>query len=184
MTLWTIDKAKQWYANQPWLVGCNFIPSTAINQLEMWQADTFDPETIDRELGWAADIGFNVVRTYLHDLVWEADPEGFNNRIDRFLAIANRYGIRPMLVIFDDCWNPNPQPGKQPVPKPGVHNSGWMRSPGKKIVKDPSQWDRLESYVTDILTRFRDDDRILMWDLFLIYIKCFCRPICGNQQEI
>ena len=130
MTRWTIYKAKDWYANHLWLVGCNFIPSTAINQLEMWQADTFDPETIHRELGWAAEIGFNTVRTYLHDLVWDTDAEGFKKRVDRFLSIADQHGIRPMLVIFDDCWNPDPYTGEQPAPKPGMHNSGWLKSPG------------------------------------------------------
>lgn len=163
---WSHEKAKQWYDDQPWLVGCNFIPSIAVNQLEMWQADTFEPEKSDRELGWAADIGFNTVRTYLHDLVWKADSKGFKNRIDRFLTIADRHGIRPMFVIFDDCWNPNPQIGKQPAPKQGVHNSGWMKSPGKKVAKEPAQWGRLEKYVTDIIASFAKDDRILMWDLY------------------
>ena len=102
---WSTEKANEWYAQQPWLVGCNFIPSNAINQLEMWQAETFDPATIDRELGWAADIGFNTVRTFLHDLAWEADADGFKKRINGFLDIASRHGIRPLLVFFDDCWN-------------------------------------------------------------------------------
>jgi hypothetical protein len=35
---WTVAEADSWWAAQPWLVGCNFIPSTAANQLEMWQA--------------------------------------------------------------------------------------------------------------------------------------------------
>src|SRR5512137_2988384 len=137
---WTADKANEWYRKQPWLVGCNFIPSTAINQLEMWQDATFDPGTIDRELGWAADIGMNAVRVYLHDLVWQADAEGFKRRIDRYLDLAARKGIRTLFVLFDDCWNNDPKLGKQPEPRPGIHNSGWMQSPGSKIVADPSGW--------------------------------------------
>src|SRR4051794_29747269 len=97
---WTKEQANEWYKKQPWLVGCNFIPSTAINQLEMWQPDTFDPKTIDRELGWAADLGMNTVRVFLHDLAWEADAEGFSKRIDQFLDIAAKHKIRPLLVIF------------------------------------------------------------------------------------
>ena len=114
---WSTEKANEWYALQPWLVGCNFIPSSAINQLEMWQAETFDPTTIDRELGWAASIGFNTVRTYLHDLAWEANADSFKQRMDHFLDIASRHGIRPILVVFDDCWNPQPKIGTQPDPK-------------------------------------------------------------------
>ena len=149
-----------------WQVGCNFIPSTASNQLEMWQADTFDPVTIDRELGWAAALGMNVVRVYLHDLAWATDAVGFKQRIDACLTLASRHGIRPLFVIFDDCWNADPNPGRHRAPIPGVHNSGWLQSPGCAVVNDPSQWARLERYVTDILTTFGRDDRILMWDLY------------------
>jgi hypothetical protein len=163
---WTAEQANEWFTRQPWLVGCNFIPSTAINQLEMWQAPTFDPETIERELGWASAIGFNSVRVFLHDLVWQSDPDGFKQRIDRFLDIASRKGIRPMFVFFDDCWNNKPQPGKQPEPAPGVHNSGWVQSPGEKIVTQPGSWSRLESYIKGVLEAFANDEQILMWDLY------------------
>ncbi len=163
---WTAENANEWYRRQPWLVGCNFIPSTAINQLEMWQDATFDPGTIDRELGWAADIGMNAVRVYLHDLVWQADAEGFKRRIDRYLDLAARKGIRTLFVLFDDCWNSDPKLGKQPEPIPGVHNSGWMQSPGTKVVTDPDGWKRLDSYVKGVLAAFAADERILMWDLY------------------
>ena len=158
---WTVDRASAWYAQRPWIVGCNFIPSTAVNQLEMWQADTFDPSTIDRELGWAAGLGMNAVRVFLHDLAWEADAAGFVDRIDRMLGIANRHGIRVMFVLFDDCWNDNPKAGSQPEPVPGVHNSGWLQSPGKSVVNRPESWPRLERYVKAIISRFAHDDRVL-----------------------
>ncbi len=163
---WSVEKANEWYRRQPWLVGCNFIPSTAINQLEMWQADTFDPETIDRELGWAATIGFNSMRVFLHDLVWQTDAEGFKRRIRQYLEIAERHGIQTMFVFFDDCWNTEPRVGQQPEPVPGVHNSGWVQSPGVKKITDPLAWADLESYVKDILSSFALDPRIVIWDLY------------------
>src|SRR6184192_3533155 len=108
--VWSAAKANAWYANHKWINGANFIPSTAINQLEMWQADTFDPATIDRELKWAAGIGMNTARVFLHDLAYDQDPKGFKQRLDKFLDIAKSHGIRPTLVFFDDCWNPEPKP--------------------------------------------------------------------------
>jgi hypothetical protein len=165
-TIWPAAKAAAWYQDHGWLVGANFLPSTAINQLEMWQADTFDPKTIDRELGWAEGIGMNVMRVYLHDLAWRADPPGFKRRMSEFLAIASRHRIKILFTVFDDCWNPDANVGKQPEPKPGVHNSGWVRSPSKAVHDDPSQWGYLEEYVKDVLRSFRDDRRILMWDLY------------------
>ena len=163
---WSQERAWEWYNGYRWLVGCNFTPSTAINQLEMWQAGTFDPVTIDRELGWAGDLGFNTARVYLHDLVWEDDAEGFIDRINQFLEIASIKGIKPMFVFFDDCWNSVFLPGKQPEPKPGVHNSGWVQSPGTGKVLDPSTWGPLEGYVKGVLSAFGGDDRVLMWDLY------------------
>lgn len=165
-TVWTKDEAKQWGAKQPWLVGCNFITSTAINQLEMWQADSFDPKTIDRELGWAAGLGMNTARVYLHDLLWQQDATGFSNRINAFLAIAAKHGIKPIFVLFDSCWDPFPRLGKQRAPKPGVHNSGWVQNPGYKALRDPKQYPRLKKYVTGLVGRFANDKRILAWDVW------------------
>mgnify|MGYP000664814273 CR=1 FL=1 len=163
---WSQATANAWYAQQPWLVGCNFTPSTAINQLEMWQAGTFDPETIDRELGWAAALGFNSVRVYLHDLVWQHDARGFKDRIERYLDIAASHGISTTFVFFDDCWHDDPHLGNQRDPVPGIHNSGWAKSPGTVVVRDPAQWSRLEDYVSDIITTCRSDERVVMWDLY------------------
>ncbi len=163
---WTVAEAQAWYATQPWLVGCNFTPSNAINQLEMWQAETFDIETNGRELGWAADIGFNTMRVFLHDLLWQQDAEGFLGRVDQFLDVADRHGIRPMLVLFDGVWDPHPKLGPQRARRPRVHNSGWVQSPGAEILDVPSRQDDLEGYVSCVIDRFRDDERVLAWDLF------------------
>lgn len=163
---WTAEQAIAWGAKQPWRSGCNFIPSTAINELEMWQAETFDLATIDRELGWAAGLGFNTIRVYLHNLLWQNDSDGFKRRINQFLDVCDRHDIGVIFVLFDDCWLPNPQIGKQPNPVPGVHNSGWLRAPGPDIVKDSGKWTSLEVYTKGVLTTFKDDKRILMWDLY------------------
>jgi len=163
---WSEEKANEWYAKQEWLVGANFSPSTAINQLEMWQEDTFDPETIDRELGWAADMGMNTMRVYLHDLPYEQDSTGFIDRIDQFLKISEKHHIKPLLVFFDSCWDPFPEAGKQRAPKPHVHNSGWVQSPGQYALKDSTQYPRLERYVKGVVSHFAEDDRILGWDIW------------------
>ncbi len=149
-----------------WRFGGNFVPSTAINQLEMWQEDTFDPETIDRELGWAAGIGMGIMRVFLHDLLWEQDSAGLLKRMEKYLEISDRHGIKTMFVFFDDCWNSDFAAGKQPEPKPFTHNSGWIQSPGYRAADNPEQWGRLESYVKGVLTHFAHDKRILLWDLY------------------
>ena len=163
---WSEPKANEWYSHQPWLVGSNYIPKSAINELEMWQADTFDPTEIDKELGWAEGLGMNTMRVFLHDLLWQQDPEGFRKRIDQFLTIASRHHIRPLLVLFDSCWDPAPHLGKQHDPIPGVHNSGWVQSPGAKALADPAQVPRLKAYVQGVVGAFANDDRILGWDIW------------------
>jgi hypothetical protein len=162
---WSEQKARDWYAKQPWLVGSNYNPATAINQLEMWQADTFDPKRIDLELGWAEGLGMNTMRVFLHDLLWQ-DPEGFQRRLDQFLTIAAKHKIKPMFVLFDSVWDPDPKLGKQLAPRPGVHNSGWVQSPGRAALQDPSQYPRLEAYVKGVVGRFAHDQRVLAWDIW------------------
>jgi hypothetical protein len=162
---WTPAQAHAWYAHQPWPLGSNYVPADAINELEMWQAATFDPARIDKELGWAQQLGMNTMRVFLHDLLWKQDPEGFKRRIDQFLAIASKHGIKPIFVLFDSCWDPEPKLGPQHPPIPGVHNSGWVQSPGVAMA-DPSQYPRLEQYVKDIVGHFAKDPRVLAWDVW------------------
>lgn len=164
--VWTADQANDWYQDWGWLRGANFIPSTAINQLEMWQKETFDPKTIDRELGFAQEIGLNSMRVYLHHLAWKIDPEGFKNRMNEYLDIASKRNISTLFVFFDDCWVPTYKEGSQPEPKTGTHNSGWLQDPGELLHDQPELMETLEEYVKDVLTTFADDQRIVLWDLY------------------
>ena len=163
---WSPEQANNWYKGQPWLVGCNFAPNTAINQLEMWQADTFDPQTIDRELGWAEDLGFTSVRVFLHHLPYEQDPDAFLKRLDEFLAIAEKHHIGVMPVLFDSVWDPHPKLGKQRAPQPGVHNSGWVQSPGADDLMNPARHKVLEAYTRGVIGRFKGDKRVQVWDIW------------------
>ncbi len=163
---WTAQKANDWYKTQPFLVGSNFNPANAINELEMWQAETFDPPRIDLELGWAEKIGMNTMRVYLHDLLWKQDKAGFTRRLNEFLTIADKHKIKPIFVLFDSCWDPYPELGRQRAPRPGIHNSGWVQSPGAVALTDPSQYPRLETYVKELIGAFKNDRRILAWDIW------------------
>lgn len=164
--VWSAQQANDWYQAQGWLTGADYIPSNAVNQLEMWQKETFSPDLIDKEFQLAENIGFNTMRVFLHSLVWKEDADGFKKRIDQFLTIAEKHHIKPMFVFFDDCWNKQASPGPQPAPKTGVHNSGWVQDPGQPRSEDTTIFPELEKYVTDIMTTFKSDKRILAWDLY------------------
>ena len=162
---WTVARATEWYSKLPWLVGANFVPSDASNQLEMWQAESFNPALIEKELGWAADIGMNSMRVFLHDLLWLEDAKGLKDRIARYLDIAASKGISTMPVLFDSVWNPDVSLGRQPEPRPGVHNSQWVQGPGRALA-DASQYGRLQDYVEDVVSSFGSDERIVVWDVW------------------
>jgi len=165
--IWTQQRAQAWGQSTGWLVGSNFAPSTAINQLEMWQAATFDPRTIDRELGWAEGLGFNTMRVFLHNLLWQQDSAGFLRRMDQFLTIAQRHHIKPMFVLFDAVWDPMPHLGRQRAPIPHLHNSGWVQAPGAEILSDEARYDNeLRAYVQGVVGRFARDPRVIAWDIF------------------
>ena len=164
--VWTKDQADQWYGKQKWLVGSNYIPADAINQLEMWQEGSFNSAQIDKELGWAQGLGMTTMRVFLHDALWQQDEAGFKKRMDTFLAISARHGIKPMFVLFDSCWDPNYKLGPQHPPIPGVHNSGWVQSPGAKALADPAHYALLESFVKGVVGAFAHDERILGWDVW------------------
>jgi hypothetical protein len=163
---WSEQQANAWYAKQPWLVGANYVPSDAINELEMFQAATFNPALNDKELGMAESIGMNTMRVFLQDQLWQQDPDGFKKRLDTFLDIAAKHHIKPLLVLFDSCWETDPHLGPQHPPIPGVHNSGWVQSPGKRELLDRSYEPKLEAYVKGVVGAFANDDRVLGWDIW------------------
>ena len=163
---WPADRANAWYQAQGWLVGANYITANAVNQLEMFQPSTYEPRRIDGELRVARQIGFNTVRVFLHDLLWAQDRQGFASRLAQFVAIAASHGIKPLFVLFDSCWDPHPMLGPQRAPVRGVHNSGWVQSPGADRIDDPRYSGVLQDYVTGVLGLFRNDNRVLGWDLW------------------
>jgi Cellulase (glycosyl hydrolase family 5) len=163
---WTEQQANDWQKKIEWPVGANYAPAYAINQLEMWQAETFDLKAIDKEFAWAENIGMNTMRVFLHDLLYQQDPVGFLKRMDDFLVVADKHHIKILFVFFDSVWNPYPELGKQRDPMPHVHNSGWVQSPGRKALEDPTQYARLEVYVKAVTKRFANDARILGWDVW------------------
>ncbi|EID09528.1 hypothetical protein MXEN_20125 [Mycobacterium xenopi RIVM700367] len=163
---WSAERANRWYQAQGWLVGANYITSNAVNQLEMFQPGTYDPRRIDTELSWARFHGLNTVRVFLHDLLWAQDHRGFQVRLAQFVAIAARHRIKPLFVLFDSCWDPLPKLGRQRAPRPGVHNSGWVQSPGAERLDDRRYIRTLYDYVTGVVSQFRNDDRVLGWDVW------------------
>lgn len=163
---WSADRAHAWYEAQGWLVGANYVTSTAVNQIEMFQAGTYDPRRIDGELSVARRIGMNTMRVFLHDQLWATDRAGFSQRLSQFVSIAARHQIRPLFVLFDSCWDPQPRAGRQRPPIKGVHNSGWVQSPGAARLQDPAYTRVLQSYVTGVVGLFRNDPRVLGWDVW------------------
>ncbi len=164
---WSEEKANEWAADKGWIVGCNYVCATAINQIEMWQQETFDPATMDRELALAEGLGFNTVRVFLSNLVYTADPEGFKDRFDEFLSICEKHRQRALVTFWTNGGKcEDPKLGPQPETVQGVHNSQWCMTPGAEVVNDPTRWGELEIMVKDILRTYADDDRILMWCLY------------------
>lgn len=165
---WDERRIWQWYDQQGAVKGVNYIPRTAVNSVEMWMADTFDPDTINEELGWAARIGYTAIRVQLQFAVWQDDPEGFLDRVEKLLEIAGSHNLRVVPVLFDDLdmAGQPPRVGKQPPPVEGEHNARWVPSPGFDAVKDRSRWPDLERYVKDVVGTFKRDGRVLYWDLY------------------
>lgn len=166
---WTRERIWNWYQNQAWPCGFNYVPAHSISYTEMWMPYNFDARKIDRELARAKTDGFNCARVVLSFVVWEHDPQAFKNRLAQFLEVCAKNGISVMPALFDDCvfgHTEDPIYGQQPVVVPGWYANGWTPSPGHKIVRDNKQWPRLEKYVRDIIGTFKNDKRVWIWDLY------------------
>ena len=164
---WSEEKANEWYASQPWPVGCVYMPSYGGTPVEIWGKEYFKPEVVDSELALAEDLGFNAIRLFLCDVVWQEDPKGFMNRLEETVRLADKHGMRILMTFFTNGGTiKNPYTGPQPQPVPGVHNSVWMSSPGKDVVNNPEKWPIIERYLKQVMKRYRNDPRILAWCLY------------------
>ena len=169
MNIWTSERAWEWYSKIPLQVGFNYVTSTAVNSTEMWQEETFDRETVRRELEWASDLGYNSLRVFLPYIVWEVEGNAFLRRFDLFLEIASENGLSVMPILFDDCAfdrGKDPYYGKQPDPVPGKHNGRWTPSPGFTYADDASKQPMLRAYVHAVIGAHANDGRILAWDMY------------------
>ena len=165
---WSEARAAQWYAAQPWLVGSNYIPATAINQLEMWQAETFDPAPSTRSSAGPRSLGMTTMRVFLHDLLWQQDAAGYRERIDRFLVIAAKHHIKPLFVLFDSCWDPNPQAWPAACADAGRAQFRLGAEPrARPALQDPAQYPRLRQRTSSACAAaFGTDARVLGWDVW------------------
>ncbi len=165
---WTKEQINGWYQQQGWMCGFNYLPRTAVNWTDIWQEETFDAATIDEELGWAHAAGYNTLRINLPFIVWQHDRDGLIKRIETFLGIAQKHALRVMLTLMDDCGFSGDEPylGPQKAPIPGKHNSQAAASPGRDKVCDRHIWSEIERYVRDVIRTFRNDPRIIVWDLY------------------
>lgn len=110
--VWTCEQANEWFAKQKYRAGVNYVPSYAINSIEFWQKESYNPKIIDSELALLESLGMNTVRVSLNDLVWKDDPEGFYKRLDNFLEIADKHGAGVMFVFFTNGGKDNGKLGK------------------------------------------------------------------------
>jgi plasmid stabilization system protein ParE len=142
----------------------NYVPSNAVNATQMWL--DLDAPTIDRELGFAEELGLNSIRIFVQYLVHEDDAAALLERFATLLDLAEGHGLSVLPVLFDDCWLPEPFLGEQaPEPRPGRHNPYWQASPGTRrrgLEFRPA----LRRYVEDFLHTFGRDPRIVAWDLY------------------
>ena len=164
---WSEEKANEWYASQPWPVGCVYMPSYGGTPVEIWGKEYFKPDVVDSELALAEDLGFNAIRLFLCDVVWQEDPKGFMERLEETVRLADKHGMRILMTFFTNGGTiKNPYTGPQPQPVPGVHNSVWMSSPGKDVVNNPEKWPVIERYLKQVMKRYKNDPRILAWCLY------------------
>lgn len=179
MDRWTKEQAWEWYLKQPWLRGCNFMSSDCCNRVDQWQEYGFEErmKTTERELELAASIGFNSIRLILQFEVWDQEHDGFLKRFDRYLELADRYGISSMICFGNDCTVPKkyytpPKLGPQQVDI-GYHggrkdspHGGLSGGPGYSILDEPELAEKFYGMVHEIISRYARDSRVVVWDLF------------------
>lgn len=177
--MWSKERIWEWYNARPWIRGCNYMSADCANRMDQWQAEGFEErlQTTDEELALAHEIGFNSIRIIPEFFIWQQDHDGFMERFERYLQVAHKHGISCMVVFGNDCMPPKEEAlkrfrlGKQEFAL-GYHGGrkvsqhGVLNEPGYHLLDEPELAAQHYEWVREIITKYKDDERILIWDLF------------------
>ena len=154
-------------------VGANYTPAYAVSAVHFWH--DFRPDVVEKELAAAKKYyGITTVRVYLHNIPYDAEKEKFLDRIEQFLVICDRHGIKPGFTFFDDChWHEGIFLEEPTEPIKGYHNGRWAACPQDRERKEENL-PKFKAYIQDVIRPHRDDPRVLWWETFN-------EPIMGSE---
>lgn len=177
---WSKEKAWSWYNARPWIRGCNYMSADCANRVDQWQSLGFEErfETTEAELKLMQETGFNTVRLILEYVVWEKEHDSFMERFERYIALCDKYGISCMIVLANDCMPPKTELWK--MPDIGIQHYDWGYHGGRKhsqhglhsqaaphfYLDQEESRERYFQMVREIVERYKDDERICLWDLY------------------
>ena len=178
-TKWSEEKVWKWYNQRPWIRGCNFMSSDCANRADQWQEYGFEErfETTKRELKLVKETGFNSIRIIPEFIVWLKEHNGFMERFERYIEEAHKNGISCMVVLGNDCMPPKEEAlkrmnlGEQHVDW-GYHGGrkvsqhGVINGAGYSLLDEPEYAEKYYEFVREIVTKYKDDERIIIWDVF------------------
>lgn len=177
--VWNKERAWEWYNARPWIRGCNFMGSDCANRIDQWQEYGFEErfQTADRELKLVAETGFNSIRIIMDFFVWKHERAGYMQRLERYIALAAKYGITCTIVFGNDCmpvkaealsrlklgeqeWHLGWHGGRK------VSQHGTFGEAGYHLLDEPELALEHYEWVREIVDTYKNDERILMWDVF------------------
>ena len=177
---WSKERIWEWYNNRPWMRGCNYMSASSANRVDTWQELGFEERMVEteRELALVRDTGFNTIRIIPEFVVWQKEHDGFMERFDRYLDLCWKYGISCMVVLANDCMPPKTERWK--LPDIGPQTYDWGYHGGKKhsqhgthtgpaphyYLDDPETAAEYFEMVRELITKYKDDERICIWDLY------------------
>jgi len=179
---WTKERAWEWYKAQPWMRGCNYMPASCANRVDQWQQLGSEERfaEMETELKLAQSIGFNTLRIIIEEqgfAVWCAEHDGFMARLERMLALLDKYGMRMILVLGNDCSRPReiwsfPKMGQQPCDwgyhggrKRSQHGS-FPGAVGYTCLDVPDLREKFFAMCEEVMAKYRADPRIAFWNLW------------------
>lgn len=178
---WTCEEANAWYAEYPWIRGCNFIGSDCANRRDMWQSYKNDERmaTADRELALAEKTGFNTVRLIMDFDVWLQERESYMEILEKYIALCAAHGQSVMLTLTAEAQLPRgdfadfkPKTLGEQNYALGYHQ-GRGPLPPEEAAKAPYHWlenpalkDKFLTMIRDIVGRYAHDGRVIVWNVY------------------
>lgn len=140
------------------LRGAVYYPSYSYNGPQFFKF--YDSAIVERDMKYAQSLGINAFRIWVSYEYWLENGEHFKKAYDDFLSLADKYGIKILVSLFEGCSETNDYNIR------AYNKSYSVTSPAPEIYDNPARWGEPKKFIDWFMENYKDDKRHLAIEVY------------------